>query len=242
MLKTDLHVHSLASGHAYSTILESAKFASDFGVETIAITDHGPSTCGGPQIGYFTNIGRLPRKIFGVNVLMGCEANVIDCDGNIDISNDVATSLDIVLIGLHEHTPYPIKTSLKRNTESIIKAMKKGVVHIVSHPYRPIFPVDIRDLVNAANDFDVMLELNLSLLKVSGTDSSLIKQIDLMLEIVAGSGNKITISSDAHIATEIGDDSILQNFGISVQNKLILGAKNGYNEVIDFLKLEKKHE
>jgi len=240
MLKTDLHVHTLASGHAYSTILESAKFAADFGVETIAITDHGPSVRGGPQIGYFANMGRLPRKIFGVNVLMGCEANVIDCDGNIDISEDVAASLDIVLVGLHEHTPYSARASLKENTESLIKAMKKGMVHIVSHPYRPVFPVNIRDLAKAANDLGVMLELNLSLLKVSGADSNLIRQIHLMLEIVAGFGNKITISSDAHIATEIGDDAVLRDLGISVGDELILGAEGGYNEIMNFLKSERK--
>jgi putative hydrolase len=235
MLKTDLHIHTLASGHAYSTILESVKFAADFGLETIAITDHGPGTLGGPHIGYFGCMGRIPRKIFGVNVLMGCEANVVDYDGSIDIDDRTATSLDVVLAGLHEYTPYPQKNSVKDNTESLIRVMKKSVVHIISHPYRPIFPVHISDLAKAANDCGTLLELNLSLLKVSGTDEELLKQIHLMLEITAILGSKISISSDAHIATEIGDDSILQKLGISVDNELVLGGKNGYNEVINFL-------
>lgn len=236
MLKTDLHIHTLASGHAYSTLLESAKFAADSGLETIAITDHGPATLGGPHIGYFGCMGRIPKKIFGVNVLMGCEANVVGYDGNIDIDDKTAASLDIILAGLHEYTPYPQSNSVKENTESLIRAMRRNVIHIVSHPYRLIFPVDISDLAKAANDFGTLLELNLSLLRVSGSDCELLRQIHLMLEMTAGFGGKVAVSSDAHIATEIGDDSILRELGISVRNKLILGMENGYNEIINFLR------
>ena len=39
----DTHTHTLASTHAYSTVLEMAKYASEAGMEAIAITDHAPA-------------------------------------------------------------------------------------------------------------------------------------------------------------------------------------------------------
>ena len=81
MLKVDLHTHTIASGHAYSTIQESVMHASSVGVEVIAITDHGPSMEGSPCAGYFDNMARIPRKMHGVDLLMGCEVNVVDHSG-----------------------------------------------------------------------------------------------------------------------------------------------------------------
>ena len=240
MLKIDLHIHTLASGHAYSTILESVESAANIGVNTIAITDHGPSMLGGPYLGHFISMDRLPRKIKGVNVLMGCEANVVDYDGKIDLEKSVADTLDIILVGLHDHTPYPSNSSLKDNTTALIKAMRNNTVHIVSHPYRPNFPVDIHDLIVAANDYGVMLELNLSLLKLIGGNENFLHQIYLMLETINKFGGKVSISSDAHVATEIGDDTVLQSLNILVSDQLILGRQNGYNEVKDFLTSRKK--
>ena len=45
----DTHTHTLASTHAYSTVLEMAKKASEEGLEAIAITDHAPGIPDGAQ-------------------------------------------------------------------------------------------------------------------------------------------------------------------------------------------------
>ena len=47
----DTHTHTLASGHAYSTIRENAQAASRKGLELLAITDHAPKLWGSCQIG-----------------------------------------------------------------------------------------------------------------------------------------------------------------------------------------------
>ena len=36
----DTHTHTIASGHAYNTILEMAKAASEKGIKLLGITDH----------------------------------------------------------------------------------------------------------------------------------------------------------------------------------------------------------
>ena len=42
----DTHCHTIASGHAYSTLSELVQAASKKGLELIAITEHGPSMPG----------------------------------------------------------------------------------------------------------------------------------------------------------------------------------------------------
>lgn len=235
MLKVDLHVHTIASGHAYSTIQESAMYANSVGVEAIAITDHGPSMEGSPHAGYFGNMARIPRKIHGVNLLMGCEANVVDLSGNIDLEKSIAVELDVVLVGLHKLTPYPSNSSLEDNTRALIAAMTSNRVHVISHPYRLDFPVDIAALAKVASDQGVLLELNLSLLKLFGHNKKLLNQVRLMIEVVEKLGAKIVISSDAHVATEIGDDSVLSALGIKLPSGLVLGERDGHDEVKEFL-------
>ena len=38
----DTHTHTLASGHAYSTIRENVRAAAERGLDLIAITEHAP--------------------------------------------------------------------------------------------------------------------------------------------------------------------------------------------------------
>ena len=42
-LEADLHVHSIASGHAFSTIQKLSEAAAKRGLKMIALTDHGPN-------------------------------------------------------------------------------------------------------------------------------------------------------------------------------------------------------
>ena len=190
---------------------------------------------GAPHEGYFANMARIPREMQGVNLFMGCEANVVDFSGNIDLSEGVIKGLDVVLVGLHKYTPYPRGSSMADNTKALIGAITNNLVHIVSHPYRLDFPVDITELARAACGHGVLLELNLSLLKLFGKNEKLINQINLMIEAVDKLGAKIVISSDAHIATEIGDDSVLSDLCIQLPKNLVLGSQNGYDEIREFL-------
>lgn len=40
-MEADLHIHTTASGHGYSTIKEIVEAAAEKGLKTVAITDHG---------------------------------------------------------------------------------------------------------------------------------------------------------------------------------------------------------
>ena len=49
-LEADLHVHTLASSHAYSTITEIARWSADIGLNAVAFTDHGSAMPDAPHI------------------------------------------------------------------------------------------------------------------------------------------------------------------------------------------------
>ena len=52
----DTHTHTLASGHAYSTIRENAAAAAGRGLELLAVTEHAPRMTGSCQAIYFQNL------------------------------------------------------------------------------------------------------------------------------------------------------------------------------------------
>ena len=81
----DTHTHTLVSGHAYNTIDEMAAYAAGIGVTHPAITDHAPKMPGSAGTLYFSNMGIIPRQKCGVKIYMGCEVNIMDYDGNIDL-------------------------------------------------------------------------------------------------------------------------------------------------------------
>ena len=39
----DTHTHTIASGHAYSTVDENARWAAEQGLRLLALTDHAPA-------------------------------------------------------------------------------------------------------------------------------------------------------------------------------------------------------
>ena len=55
-IKTDLHTHTTASCHAYSTLEENVQWAKQIGLEAIAMTNHAPSLPDAPHIWHFEAI------------------------------------------------------------------------------------------------------------------------------------------------------------------------------------------
>ena len=62
----DLHTHTILSSHAYSTIMENAKYASSIGIQILGTTDHGPTLPGAPDLWHFGNFKVMPRELYGV--------------------------------------------------------------------------------------------------------------------------------------------------------------------------------
>lgn len=239
MLKSDLHIHTLMSGHAFSTFDECVSTAEKKGLSLIAITDHGPAMEHSVHDGYFEMALRLPKYINGVNVLFGCETNILDCQGDIDLSENILFGLDIVLAGLHKRTSF-FSRGEADNTNAIINAMKKhSEINIITHPYRIDFPTSVRDIVQAAVEYNVILEINASVFINSFSnktkfDSAL--EIDKTAEMVSylnSLGIGYVINSDAHCSHEIGINDKLYTL---METELGIKKKYVLNDQIEVLK------
>ena len=180
------------------------------GLSLIAITDHGCAMKYSAHEGYFEISTRLPKLIEGLNVLFGCEMNIMNQFGDVDFSAKTMSELDIVLVGIHARTPY-CETGEAKNTTAIINAMMRHPkINIITHPFRTEFPISICDVVQAAKECDVILEINLVLLLEAikyKTNNSFALIVDKTVELVScmhSVGSRYIISSDAHYSSEIG--------------------------------------
>lgn len=82
----DLHTHTTASGHAYNTLYEMARAGAEAGLSIFGSSDHAPAMPGTCSEMYFCNFSVIPRELFGVRLLMGCELNIIDFQGTVDLA------------------------------------------------------------------------------------------------------------------------------------------------------------
>ncbi len=196
----DTHTHTIVSGHAYSTILENIKWAEEKGMKLLATTDHGPAMPGGPHLFYFGNLKVLPREINGVMHLRGCEANIIDFYGNIDITEKLLKErLDIVIASLHDVCIKP--GSKKQNTEAFLKVMDNPYIDIIGHAGNPAFPIDAETLVRKAKEKNKLIEIN------NGSFNSrpgCIENCTKIAKLCKEYEVQVVLGSDAHIYSQIG--------------------------------------
>jgi putative hydrolase len=199
-LVADLHIHSVGSGHAYSTITEIAAAARDKGLAMVAVTDHGPAMPDGPHPYYFANQRVWPREIDGVRILRGIEANIINEKGELDLEEFYLKRLEIVLAGFHSHcTP---SGDVKTYTKAMLSAMENPYVDIIVHPGNPEFPVDYDIIIKTAAKKGIPLEINNS--SFCGSRRGSIDNCRSIAKMIAKSGGLIVIGSDAHFACDVG--------------------------------------
>ncbi len=204
-LLADLHTHTVASGHAYSTVSELASAAAARGLELIAVTDHGPSVPGGAHLWYFWNMKVMPSVLGGVRILKGCEANPSLTDDNgIDLPDEMLASLDFVAVGLHPECGFDDGDRAK-NTEAMLRVIENPLVDMITHPGNDAgFPLDRDAIVAAAVEHSVLLELNnYSFDHRSGRHASLATE-RAFAEAACDAGALIAVGSDAHFHLLVG--------------------------------------
>ena len=199
----DVHTHTLASGHAYSTIYEMAFLAKKRGLSLLGITEHAPKMPGTCHEFYFRNLKVIPRKMCGIDLVFGAEVNILNERGDIDLDEELCASLDIIIASLHPPCiPFGEQES---NTNALVNVMAKECVNIIGHPDDSRYPIDEERLVREAKRNHVLIELNNASLKAGGPRVGA-RQVDLrILEYCKEYEVPIVINSDAHVADEVGD-------------------------------------
>lgn len=207
-IEIDTHTHTLASGHAYSTLKEMAAMAANKGLKGLAVTEHAPEMPGTCHLFYFQNLKVVPRKMEGVELLLGAELNIMDESGAVDLPEKLIADLDISIASIH--TPcYGISKGIQKNTEAYLNAMRKGYIDIIGHPDDGRFEVDYAVVVKEAKETGTLLEINNSSLRPGGFRIQAYDNDISILKYCMEYGAMITLGSDAHVDVEIKEYSYI---------------------------------
>lgn len=218
----DLHTHTVASGHAYCSLREMAKAAADKGLELLGITEHAPQMPGTCHRFYFQNIKVVPRELYGIQLLLGSEVNILDSRGTVDLNERELKSLDVIIASLHIPCMKPL--SRDENTQAYLNAMKNPYINIIGHPDDGRYEIDYRALVQSAKEYGKVLELNNHSLEPDCNRINAVENDTEMLKLCMEYQVPIVMSSDAHFDTLIAgfDNAVSLLASLNFPEELVL--------------------
>jgi len=206
---TDIHTHTVASGHAHSTLMENINVAVQRGLELIAITEHDIHTTRTLDVHYFGScINHLPETINGVTLLKGVEVNILDATGKLGVDEKTLDRLDIVIASCHPPTPSS-PTFVPDNDESFLKTYKAVIdnlqVDILGHITMCPHLKYLDEIINLAKAKNKLIEINNSHFVNPRSE----KSVKLLIEICMNKKASVVVNSDAHFCTQVGDFDML---------------------------------
>lgn len=204
--EADTHTHTLASGHAYNTIMEMVQSAAAKGLKALAITDHtrgipGHAMDGAPADVYFRNMHVIPRELCGIRVLMGAEVNILN-GGSVDLSERALKGLDIAIASIHRQC-YDDE-GIEKNTAAMLKVIENPYVDILGHPDGSDWPLDYEQLVARAAQTGTIFELNENSYRDPGLRKNCKENQMTYLALCKKYGVPVAIGSDAHFMDVVG--------------------------------------
>jgi len=235
-LKVDAHCHTIASSHAYSTVCENAQEAKNKSLEAIAITDHGAALPDAPHMWHFENLKTLPEYINGVRILKGCEVNIMDELGTVDMPERLMKNFDIVIASIH-HPTYKPTENLTDHTLTYLHILDNPYVDIIGHSGWADFTYDHEKVLTKAKTLHKLIEINSHTFKSRKESSDICKAIALeckRLEV------PVIVNSDAHICFDVGNFTLAEKMlsEINFPESLIINTSLG--KLADYLSVRKQ--
>ena len=199
----DLHTHTIASGHAYNTMMEMIHEAQNKGLDVYGITEHAPRMKGTCTDFYFHNLKVVPRKHGDLELLLGVELNILDEYGTVDLEEPHLGDMDVTIASLHKPCIQP--GSREYNTQCLISAMKNPHINIIGHPDDGRYEIDYEALVQGAKEYGKVLELNNHSMDPECTRENAVENDTVMLELCKKYQVPVVMDSDAHFDLLIGE-------------------------------------
>lgn len=202
-IKAELHAHTTASDGSL-TIEQLARMAHARGFHTIAVTDHSQSStiAGGlkpdrlrKHIDDVHAVHEKLHKELGITVLAGSEVDIL-ADGSLDYKDDLLAQLDVVVASPHA----ALTQEPGAATARLLKAIAHPLVHILGHPTgrlvarRAGLSPDMAELIAAANQHNVALEINAHWMRLDLRDTHVRQAVN--------AGALIAINCDVHAPTD----------------------------------------
>lgn len=237
-IKGLFHFHTNRSD-GNMTLQQACNELKKMGFEYCGIADHSKtaSYAGGirdEDMGsYLDEIDLLNLKQKDFKIFKGIESDILS-DGNLDYPDEILKKFDFVIIAIHSN----FNMSQKRMTERIVSAMSSKHSTILGHPTgrlllaRDPYDVDIIEIIDAALEYKVDLEINASPFR-----------LDLdwrACKYAKEKGVKIFINPDAHSIEGFHE----YRFGVNTARKGWLEKKDvantmGFDEIKDYLDKKK---
>ena len=218
----DLHTHTIASVHAYATALEMITEASEIGLYSFAITDHGESMHGYPHPYYFMNLHAIPKVMKGVRVLKGIEANIVDRKGRLDADDQILSNLDICVASLHMPT-FKDKVNEDTCTQAYLNIAENPYVNIIAHSGSPYFKYDYEEVIKRFAETGKLIEINNASIKHKPDFYPNCVEI---AKLCMKHGCRVTVDTDAHFVTQLGrvSEALAMLESISFPEELVVNA------------------
>lgn len=221
-ITVDTHTHTNVSDHAYSTLEENLHAAKARGLEGIVMTNHGPLLGDGAHPWHFHASRHLPRVVDGVRLLKGCEANVMDDDGTLDLEDWVLRVLDVVIASFHEPC-FPPTGDGAQVTRAWLNVLDNPYVTILGHMGNDRYHCDYEAVIRKAAQKNTLVEINNHSFLVRAKSDVNCREIACLCKQY---GVGVVCSTDAHFSPEIGvvDDSIALLESIDFPEHLIMNT------------------
>ncbi|MBQ8888683.1 MAG: phosphatase [Bacteroidaceae bacterium] len=199
----DMHTHTIASGHAFSTLQEMAKAGAEKGLKLLGITEHTSSVPGTCVPIYFRNLHVVPRQMYGIELMLGAEINILDTQGNIDADEALMKRLDLRIAGIHQIC-YE-SGSVEENTYGLIQVIRHPYIQIISHPGDGTAQLNFEPIVQASKTYGTLLEINNSSLKPTRNKVDARENNLTLLRLCKQYEVPVILGSDAHISFDIAN-------------------------------------
>jgi len=195
-IKGDLHTHTNAT-EGHDSIEEMANSAVERGYQYIAVTDHSKHLAITKGLDekrlarQIEEIDRLNKKTEKIVILKGIEVDILE-DGSLDLSDAILKRLDLVVGSIH----HKFNLSQDKQTDRILRAMSNPYFKILAHPSgrlineREPYEIDMQQIIKAAKDKGIALELNAQPERLDLTD--------IYCKMAKDIGVMVAISTDAH--------------------------------------------
>lgn len=218
-IKADFHTHTVASGHAYSTIKENLEQARELGIQYIGITDHFFGQ--GDKISIANEAARVgdltyrtkQGSLVNSGVISGVELNF---GQRVEFSPAILKA-PLRLGGLHGWFWGIEYQDIEALTREVKEYIDRGYINVVAHPERklellakgrygfeltPAVKEYFKWLIDYCKKHRVFLELNECSFNQPTADYE--ETIEYWLRLAKDNCNPITLGTDAHIYSEVG--------------------------------------
>ena len=223
----DVHTHTLFSRHAYSTIEENVRAAAEQRIKLVGSTDHFSRMVATPRDGaydlrdyqHFINCDCWPRTWCGLRVLHGCEADIVDLDGNLfghdqelteaidgtpyetprTLEGRVLSSCDYAIASVHA-SEFAKGATPEQVTRMYVRALDNPHVLVLGHVGRSGLEFDLDEVLVAARERGKLIEINEATLRGSARAAA----CERIARRCAELGVMVSTGTDAHVSAAVG--------------------------------------